>query len=75
MINPHGICQVEPSNHGIVTVSEMENILSHSALVSLVIKLAITLGAIKIDEAKITGITPAELSLIGRKLAFAIEAV
>ena len=34
-----------------------------------------TLGAVKIELAKITGITPAELILIGKKLAFAILAV
>ena len=36
---------------------------------------AITLGAVKILLAKITGITPALLILIGKKEAFAIEAV
>ena len=52
----------------------MSKILSHSALAaSGEMKAAITLGAVKIELAKITGITPAELILSGKKEAFAID--
>ena len=40
---------------------------------SLEIKDAIMLGAVRMEEAKITGMTPAELILIGKKEARAIE--
>ena len=49
-------------------------IFSHWALeASLEMKEAMILGAVRIEEAKITGMTPAELILIGKKEARAIE--
>ena len=70
MINPHGNEKFSP----IGVNSLYEKIFNQSALAaSLEINEAITDGAIIIDEAKITGITPAELTLIGRNEALAIE--
>ena len=57
-------------NQGILVIAVVEKTFNHSAFKSApVMKLAITVGAIIIEEAKITGMTPAELILIGKKLA------
>jgi hypothetical protein len=72
MVNPQGNWNVSSLNQGMVTVADESKIFNHSAFgFAPVIKLTMTLGASMIEDAKITGITPAELIFIGKKLAFA----
>ena len=69
IIKPQGIYHPPLSNN-----SEVEKILSHGAFMpfSVSMNAMMTCGAIKMELAKMTGITPAELILIGKNEARAI---